>query len=494
MVTIGKETKNNKTPISPDIDTNDKFFESRIGLGTTNFDIGVRKFKILKKPVHLYFLNGLCDTAFIIEIIEELVNINDNETNQNQVFSVIENRLVHQQVSKIKNLDEAVDTILSGLILFLVEGEETGLVIDVRSYPGRTPEEPDTEKVIRGARDGYVENIIVNCALTRRRIRDERLRHEIMQVGERSKTDICVSYIQDVANPELVKLIKNELSKIKVDGLTMADKTVEEFLVKQGYNPYPLVRYTERPDVAATHLLEGHVLIMVDTSPSVIITPTTIFHHVQHAEEYRQAPAVGTLLRWTRFIGILGSIFLLPLWFLLVLEPDMIPKAIEYIGPNEKSNIPVVVQIFLADMGIEFLRMAAIHTPTPLSTAMGLIAAALIGQIAIDVGLFGPEVILYVAIAAVGTFATPSYELSAANRIARLFLLVLVAIFKAPGFIIGCTLYVLLLTSIRSLNTPYLWPFLPFNGKALLQILLRSSVPGSKLRPSIVHPQKPFKQ
>src|SRR5690606_34423069 len=233
-----------KTPISPDIDTNDKFFESRIGLGTTNFDIGVRKFKILKKPVHLYFLNGLCDTAFIIEIIEELVNINDNETNQNQVFSVIENRLVHQQVSKIKNLDEAVDTILSGLILFLVEGEETGLVIDVRSYPGRTPEEPDTEKVIRGARDGYVENIIVNCALTRRRIRDERLRHEIMQVGERSKTDICVSYIQDVANPELVKLIKNELSKIKVDGLTMADKTVEEFLVKQGYNPYPLVRYT----------------------------------------------------------------------------------------------------------------------------------------------------------------------------------------------------------------------------------------------------------
>ena len=297
-----------------------------------------------------------------------------------------------------------------------------------------------------------------------------------------------------MANPELVKLIKDELSKITVDGLTMADKTIEEFLVHQGYNPYPLVRYTERPDVAANHLLEGHVIIFVDTSPSAIITPTTMFHHVQHAEEYRQAPTVGTLLRWTRFIGILGSIFLLPLWFLLVLEPDMIPKAIEYIGPNEKSNIPIIIQIFLADMGIEFLRMAAIHTPTPLSTAMGLIAAALIGQIAIDVGLFVPEVILYVAIAAVGTFATPSYELSAANRIARLFLLVLVAIFKVPGFIIGCTVYVLLLASIRSLNTPYLWPFLPFNGKALLQIVIRSTVPGAKLRPSIVHPQNRVKQ
>ncbi|MFS0822883.1 spore germination protein [Bacillus sp. 1P02SD] len=491
---IGKEQNSNKTPISPDIVKNDKFFESRIGLGTTNFDIGVRKFKILNKEVHLYFLNGLCDTAFIVQILEELVNINDNEKNSYRAFNIIENRLVHQQVSTIKNLDEAVDTILSGLILFLVEGEDSGLAVDVRSYPGRTPQEPDTEKVIRGARDGYVENIIVNCALTRRRIRDERLRNEIMQVGERSKTDICISYIQDVANPDLVKLIKNEMSKINVDGLTMADKTIEEFLVHQGYNPYPLVRYTERPDVAATHLLEGHVVIMVDTSPSVIITPTTMFHHVQHAEEYRQAPTVGTLLRWTRFIGIIASIFLLPLWFLLVLEPDMIPKAIDYIGPNEKSNIPIVIQIFLADMGIEFLRMAAIHTPTPLSTAMGLIAAALIGQIAIDVGLFGPEVILYVAIAAVGTFATPSYELSAANKIARLFLLVLVAIFKVPGFVIGCTIYFLFLANIRSLNTPYLWPFLPFNAKALLQIVIRTSVPGAKLRPSIVHPQKPFKQ
>ncbi|WP_327078409.1 spore germination protein [Bacillus sinesaloumensis] len=476
------------------MESNHTFFESRLGLGSGNFDIGVRKIKLLKKEVHLYFLNGLCDTSFIIEILEELVNINDNEYSSDQAFRIIENRLVHQQVSTIKNLDEAVDTILSGLILFLVEGEDSGIAVDVRSYPGRQPEEPDTEKVIRGARDGYVENLIVNTALTRRRIRDERLRNEIIQVGERSKTDICISYIQDVANPDLVDIIKKELNSINVDGLTMADKTIEEFIVNQGYNPYPLVRYTERPDVAATHLLEGHVVIMVDTSPSVIITPTTMFHHVQHAEEYRQAPAVGTLLRWIRFLGILASIFLLPLWFLLVLEPDMIPKAIDYIGPNEKSNIPIVVQIFLADMGIEFLRMAAIHTPTPLSTAMGLIAAALIGQIAIDVGLFGPEVILYVAVAAVGTFATPSYELSAANKIARLFLLVLVAIFKVPGFIIGCTVYVLLLASIRSLNTPYLWPFLPFNGKALMQILIRSSVPGAKLRPSIVHPQKPFKQ
>ncbi|MFC4324107.1 spore germination protein [Litchfieldia salsa] len=484
----------NKTPISDQIKLNEKFFKEHIEMGTGSFDIGVRKITIQKKDLNLFYLNGLCDTNFIIQLLKELVNINDKEKLAHQAMEIIENRMVHQQVSTIKNLDEAVDKLLSGLIIILVDGEDTGLAVDVRSYPGRNPEEPDTEKVIRGARDGYTENLVVNVALTRRRIRDERLRNEILQVGERSKTDICISYLKDVANPNLVKKIKDELNAIKVDGLTMADKTVEEFLVKQSYNPYPLVRYTERPDVAANHLLEGHVVITVDTSPSVIITPTTMFHHVQHAEEYRQAPAVGTYLRWVRFLGIIASIYLLPLWFLFVLEPQLLPKALEFIGPSEKGNIPIVVQIFLADFGIEFLRMAAIHTPTPLSTAMGLIAAALIGQIAIDVGLFVPEVIMYVAVAAIGSFATPSYELSIANKMARLILLVIVAVFKLPGFVIGATVFFLLLASIRSLNTPYLWPFLPFNARALWEIVIRSAVPGQKLRPSIVHPQNPYKQ
>lgn len=166
----------------------------------------------------------------------------------------------------------------------------------------------------------------------------------------------------------------------------------------------------------------------------------------------------------------------------------------QFIGPNEETNIPTVVQIFLADFGIEFLRMAAIHTPTPLATAMGLIAAALIGQIAIDVGLFVPEVILYVAIAAIGSFATPSYELAVANKMLRLFLLIFVAAFHTPGFLIATTCIILYMARLKSLNTPYLWPFLPFNPQALWQILIRTPVPGANPRPSIVHPQDKDRQ
>ncbi|WP_428908986.1 spore germination protein [Niallia sp. Krafla_26] len=482
-----------KTPIPKSPNEVEKFMKEKIGLGKS-FDTGVRKLKIINKDVHFYYINGLCDAAFIIELTEELVQINDHEEDSNRLFDIVHNRLVHQSVKPIKSLDEMVDEVLSGLIVVVVEGEPQGLVVDVRSYPGRTPMEPDTEKVIRGSRDGFVENIIINTAVTRRRIRDENLRFEIMRVSERGKTDIAIGYIEGVANPDLIEIVKKELNNIAIDGIPLADKTVEEFLLKQGYNPYPLVRYTERADIAASHLLEGHVLIYVDTSPSVIITPTTIFHHMQHVEEYRQSPGVGTFVRWVRFLGIFASLFLLPLWFLFVLEPHHLPERIAFVGPNELTHIPVVVQIFLADIGIEFLRMAAIHTPTALSNAMGLVAAVLIGQIAIDVGLFVPEVILYSSIAAIGNFVTPSYELGIANKLARLGLLIIVAIFHTPGLIVGITIYIILLARIHSFNTPYLWPLIPFQPKALIQILIRRAVPGSQIRPSIVHTTNRIRQ
>ncbi|KQU59729.1 spore germination protein [Rossellomorea marisflavi] len=482
-----------KTPIPKDLGKLEEYMQNHVGLNKS-FDLGVRKLMILKKGVHIYYINGLTDASYVIHIVEELVEVNDNERATSKIYDIVHNRLVHQSVEPVKTVEEAVDEVLSGLIAVFVEGAPEALIVDVRSYPGRQPSEPDTEKVVRGSRDGYVENIIVNTALTRRRIRDPRLRFEIFRIGERSKTDISIAYIEDVADPNLIEIVKQELQSIKIDGLTMADKTIEEFLVKQGYNPYPLVRYTERADVGATHLLEGHVLIFVDTSPSVIITPTTYFHHLQHAEEYRQSPAVGTFVRWTRFLGVLASLFLLPLWYLFVLDPSLLPEAIKYVGPDEQTNIPVIAQLFIADLGVEMFRIAAIHTPTPLSTAMGLIAAVLIGQIAIDVGLFQPEVILYVAVASIGTFATPSYELSVANKMARLVILIFVALFHIPGLVIGCTLYVLFVTNIKSLNTPYMWPLLPFSPKAFLQILIRRSVPGAKIRPSIVHARNRHKQ
>src|SRR5690606_34596056 len=214
---------------------------------------------------------------------------------------LVRTKIPYTSVKTSADLEEVISQLLAGQCAFIIEGFKQAIVLDVRTYPGRSPEEPDIERVVRGSRDGFVETIVFNTALVRRRVRDRSLCMEALQIGQRSKTDVIVAYIDSVADPELVERIKDKLKAIDVDGLPMGEKTVEEYIFGRHLNPYPMVRYTERPDTAAVHLLEGHVLVLVDGSPSVMICPTTFWHHVQHAEEYRQKPLVGAFLRWSRF-------------------------------------------------------------------------------------------------------------------------------------------------------------------------------------------------
>ncbi len=479
--------------IDKHIEKNKKIIDERLGIGES-FDMVCRDMKFGNKAFALYFINGFADADIMTEILKELAKLRREELVPNVLKKLLETYVSHIQVTLIKTINEASDIVLSGQLAMFIDMQEEAIVIDVRKYPDRQPEEPDTERIVRGSRDGFVETLLVNTALTRRRIRDERLRMEILQVGIRSKTDVCIAFLKDVADPGLVDIIKQKLKEIDVDGLPMAEKTLEEFIIGRSWMPFPLVRYTERPDVAAAHLLEGHVLLYADTSPSVIITPTTYFHHLQHGEEYRHTPIIGTYLRWIRFFGIFISIFLLPLWLIYVIEPDLLPKAFEFIGPKKTSQIPIFFQFIIGEIGIDLMRMAAVHTPSPLATAMGIVAAVLIGQIAIQVGWFVPEVILYLAAAVIGMYATPSYELSLSNKLARIFLLIVTFLFKIPGFMFGLVILVVLLVSTRSLNTPYLWPFIPFNFRGLIGVLLRQPVPHMNKRPSIVHPQNQNRQ
>lgn len=488
-----EEKLNETIKISRHLNENKKIINERMGV-EESFDLIPREMKFGGKDFILYFVNGFANSEIMTDILIPLSELKREELVPNVIKNLLETYITHIQVETLKTINESSDKILSGQLVMFIDLEEEALVIDIRKYPGRMPEEPDTERVVRGSRDGFTETLLYNTALTRRRIRDERLRMEIQQVGERSKTDICIAYLKDVADPGLVKMIKQKVEEIKIDGFPMAEKTLEEFIVGRSWNPFPLVRYTERPDVASAHLLEGHVLIYVDTSPGVIITPTTYFHHLQHAEEYRHTPVIGTYLRWIRFFGVFASVFLLPMWLIYVTEPDLLPDALKFIGPKETSKIPIFLQFVAGEIGLDLMRMAAIHTPTPLATAMGLIAAVLIGEIAIQVGWFVPEVILYLAVAVLGMYATPSYELSLANKIARLFLLLSVFLLKIPGFVFGVTFIIVVLTATYSLNTPYLWPFIPFNLKALISIIFRQPVPFMNKRPSIVHPQNQNRQ
>lgn len=456
-----------------------------------SFDVICRRLHYAGHPFALYFVDGFAKDDILNYIMEDLAQLRPGELGKHPIKKLVENKIAYLEVESTDEVEKIVTSVLAGQLALLVDGQSEAVLIDARTYPARGPEEPDIERVVRGARDGFVETLIFNTALTRRRLRDPSLRMEHMQVGKRSQTDVVLAYIEDIADPSLVNQLRDKIKKVTVDGLPMGEKSLEEFLFRHHWNPYPIVRFTERPDVAAVHLLEGHVLIYVDTSPSVMITPTTFFHHVQHAEEYRQKPSVGAFLRWVRFFAMFTSLFVLPLWYLFAIEPHLLPDGLQFLGLKKSGEVPLLVQIIMAEIGIEVLRMASIHTPSPLATALGLVAAILLGQIAVDVGLLSAEVILYVAVAVIGTFATPSYEMGLANKLARLMLIIMIGLFKLPGLIIGLLIWLFLLMRINVMGTPYLWPLFPLNVKALWDVLIRTPMPMKTKRPSVISPQDP---
>lgn len=484
----------NKIRISSDLEENMRLLDTAMGI-KKNFDILERNMTIGGKKITLLFVDGLSNDQIVTLVLQYLTRLEKIDMEPDSFRELFEGSLGYTEVEKVEFLEDIVNKVLAGPLAILVDGSDQAIIMDARIYPIRNPEEPDLERVVRGSRDGFVETLVFNTALIRRRIRDPRLRMEYLQVGSRSKSDVILCYIEDIANPDLVKNIKDKIEYIKIDGIPMAEKSVEELITPGSYwNPFPKVRYTERPDVAAMHLLEGHVLVLVDTSPSVIIAPATYFHHLQHAEEFRQNPAVGAYLRWVRFFGVALSILLLPLWYLFAANPELLPPQLAFIGVQEPGEVPIIFQFILAEIAVDMIRLATIHTPAALATATGIIAAILIGELATRVGLFAQEVVLYVAIAAIGTFLTPSIEMANANRLIRLGLLVITALFRAPGFIIGVVATFVFLATTRSFGIPYLWPLVPLNIKALAGIMVRTPVPVRNTRPSILKPQDSDRQ
>lgn len=491
MTTRGE---NQKTKVSKRLADNIDYLHQVLAVGDS-FDVITRELKIGGKEAVLLFIDGLSRDEVLLYLIWALFEVSREELLPLTLSKVVKEKLPYAEIQTLDTLDDIVDTVLAGPQVLLVDGLEQGIIIDARMYPARAIEEPDLERVVRGSRDGFTEVLVYNTALIRRRIRDRRLRFVVLQIGARSKTDICLAYLEDVTNPELVAFVRNRLEEIEIDGLPMAEKSVEELITPGSFwNPFPRVRYTERPDVASMHLLEGHLIVLVDTSPSVMIIPATFFCHIQHAEEYRQTPLVGAYLRWVRFFAIMISIFLLPVWLLVALEPQLLPSFLRFIGPAKVGRVPLFGQFLIAEIAVDVLRMAAIHIPSALATALGIIAAVLLGEIAIRIGLFNGEVVLYISIAAIGTFATPSYELGLANRLVRLGLVILVGIWRLPGLFIGLLLAIFFMLISKSFGIPYFWPLIPFNWGALKQILIRYPVPLCNLRPSVLKPQDLVRQ
>lgn len=320
-----------KKKVSSHLDQNVGYLKEELGVGQ-NFDIIHLDVEYAGIRMAMFLVDGLVKDDILHLLMKFLAKVKKEELRKDVLKKLLSTYIPYIEISTVDDLNKVVDNVLSGPTALLIEGIDEVLLIDARTYPVRAPQEPDTERVVRGSRDGFVETIVFNTALTRRRIRDRTLRMEFMQVGRRSKTDIVICYIGDIADPDMVEQLKKAMSHIDTDGLPMAEKTIEEFISGNNWNPFPKVRYTERPDTTAIHLFEGHICIFVDGSPSAMITPVTFWHHLQHAEEYRNNPLVGAYLRFVRYLGVFASLFLLPLWYLVSIEPSLLPGSLSFLG------------------------------------------------------------------------------------------------------------------------------------------------------------------
>jgi len=471
--------ENNKR-LSPDINVSIKLLKDALPI-KRSFDVIGRELIIGQSTnAYLVFIDGFAKDDIMLWILEVLQSLSENDLNHNVIDTLMKKKIGYIEVERFSDIEQIRTMVLAGAVGLLVDGQDEAIIIDSREYPVRSPEEPELEKVSRGSRDGLVETIIFNTALIRRRLRDPNLIFEITTVGKRSKTDVVIAYLEDIADKNLLKEIQDKLGNIDVGALVMAEKTLEELLIKKHwYNPLPQAKFTERPDVVAAHLMEGHIAIIVDTSPSIMLLPVTMFHFTQHAEDYYQNILVGSYYRWVRFLGMLSALLLPPLWLLLVQNIEMLPDWLQFLGPKEEYTIPLFIQLILLEFGLDILRLSSIHTPSALNTSLGIIGGLILSDLAVKVGMFVPETVLYMALAGIGTFATPSLEFALALRIFRFILLILTGLLGFWGFVGGLiVVFILLLTSKSFKNgKPYTWPLIPLKLKPLAHILFRMPIP-----------------
>lgn len=369
-----------------------------------------------------------------------------------------------------------ITKILSGLTCMLIEGKSEAILIDMRTIPLRSVEEPENDKVLRGARDGFGEALQPNAALIRRRIRSPELTFSVVTVGTLTKSDVCICYMRNKADLKFVENVKKQISAIEIESLNFQCQTISEALIKKKwYNPFPRVRFTERPDAAAATLLEGSVIVMCDNSPSAMILPTSIFDFFQETDDFSFPPLTGTYLRMIRFAVYVFSIYLTPVWFFLIRHSDRLPEFLSFLKLSTEVGIPVFWQLVLVEFAIDGMRLASLNTPSTLGSSLSIVGGLILGDFAVSAGWFSPDVILYTAFVTIANFTQTSYELGYAIKFMRMIMLGLVYCLDGWGIIIATLIMLTLIATNKSIDgsRSYLYPLIPFNGRAMLSLVFR---------------------
>ena len=437
-----------------------------------SFDIIERHLTVGGKDCCFFYVDGFVKDGEMQRIMQYLLSKKELGGARETELS-----LPYVEVERCDDKDRIVFAVLSGQSAILAESfGASAILVDTRTYPSRSTEEPESDRVMQGARDGFVETLVVNTALIRRRIRDERLTMEHFNVGGSSKCDVIVCYMDGVCDNKLLSTVRERLKEAKPHSLTLGFQSLAETLVRRGWwNPFPKIRTTERPDTAAAQVLEGSILVICDTSPQVMILPTSIFSYVEQTDDFCFPPLTGTYLRAIRLIILLLSVIITPLWYLVLEYGGVLPNSLSFLIPDEPGALPIILQLFLAEFAIDGLKIASMNTPNTLSSSLSIIGALILGDFAVGVGWLSEDVILYMAFVAIASFAQQNHELGYAFKFMRMMILALTFLFGIWGFVGGLLLFALFVATNVTVagKRHYLYPLVPFSPRAVSRLLVR---------------------
>ena len=464
--------------ISNDYRENVRVLDGLLGVGRS-CDMVSRDYLIGGRRARLWVVDGFGSDSILERMGAFWLTLKpENVVGLTEMQDFLDRYITFSESNVTFDISDAVTSVFLGKSLLAVEGLAGVALMDAKGYPSRSVHEPPDGKVLRGSHDGFVEAVVPNMALLRRRIRDPHLTMEGHKVGSRTHNDAVLCYLDDKVDRDLLRKLRGKLLGLDVRSLSMAQESLAEAIrPKQWYNPFPKVRYTERPDAAAASIMEGSIVLMVDNSPSVMILPTGFFDFTQESNDYYFPPLVGTYLRVLRVTVFLLSLFITPAWYLMVSEPNRLPGWLNFLSSPEPVSLSLLSQLLVVEFLIDVLKLASLNTPDSLSNSFSMLGALVLGDFAVQAGWLGPEVLVYMAFVSVAGFAQPSYELGYAFKLLRVALLLVTAAFDVWGFCLGVVgIFVLLCTTKPLVGKGYLYPLVPFNGKALLRLLVREPI------------------
>ncbi len=443
-----------------------------------SFDLIRRPLTIGGTRMVFYYLEGFLQTAAFQKLLMHLLSVGDfGDGSPGAAERFAQSSLPAAETVCTDSVDRLLLAVLSGCCAYLCEGfGACGVILDMRSYPAREASEPENDRVMRGSRDGFVETLLFNASMIRRRIRDPALTVEYVNVGDSSRTDLALVYMADRADGKYVARLSEALRAVRTDSLVLGHRSVAEVLMRRRwYNPFPRIRMTERPDAAAASVLEGSVVQGSGVGLGGRRIMTKLFDFLQETDDYYVSPLTGTYLRVLRHAVFLIAVFVTPLWYLFLNHPDWIPQMLRLIVPQNPGALPILLQLYLTEFALDGLKLASLNTPNVLSNSLSVVGGLLLGDFAVTVGWLSPDVILYMAVVGIANFTQSSYELGYAFKYVRLMLLTLTALFDVWGFAAGVAVSVVLLVTNRAPcgGRGYLYPLIPFHGRALARLLFR---------------------